>query len=1457
MYASAPTSRPLVLPSVRTVTSLVVLTALVASALAGVVQPRQLLPRTSPAVPARTGLDQLPLAFEPNAGQVDPEVRFQVRGLGGMIYFTDGEVVMTLPASQYGERVSEMLSVLRLAFDGASTPNVTGVDPLPGTVSYFIGDDSTRWQNGIATYAGIVYSELYPGVDLHYDGTGGQLKGTYTVAPGADPGRIRWRYQGAAAVTVDPATGNLRVTPTGAERGATLTEAAPVAWQEIGGRRVAVKARYAVARDGSTSFVLGTYDQTQALIVDPTLSFSTALGGSGSDRATGVAVDPAGNTYVTGYTSSTNFPTGNAVQTTINGSGDAFVTKINPEGTARVYSTYIGGGRDEGYFGGGAIATDQAGNAYITGSTTSPDFPTVGAIQDKIVHDSDFYVVKLSPSGNGLVYSTYLGGSGRDVGAGIAVDYDGNAYVTGGAGRNFPLASPIFPYRGGDAVIAKLNPGGSELVYSTYLGGSSIDAGQAIAVDSEGSAYVGGFSYNINSADFPLVTPLQPKHGGGTRDGFVAKLNPAGDALVYSTYLGGSGDDWVEGVAVDAAGNVAVMGNTSSTNFPLRAAYQATYGGGDLDAFVAKLNDTGRTIVFSTYLGGSDGENSVSKREGGIGVDPEGGIYVTGMTSSRNFPFRTAGALQPRRSGADAYVTKFQANGAVVYSTPLGGNGSEFGMGVAVDDAGTAHVAGTTQSPDFPTVAPLQATLANNSNFDAFVSRIAHGPGRTVMFDPNAIDFGTELLNVASLPESLYIANVGTAALPIGTVTLSGPHAADFIIIKNKCTGQPLATNAECRIEVRFKPQGSGTRFARIVVQSSLWDGPRSIFLRGMGRPNVIIEPTAVDFGFQRTGVTTPAQSVTLRNLATVPQAITTPTITGLHKDDFALTTTCGSSIPGASSCTVEVTFTPKELDGRYARLSVLPQGADQPLVVPLSGFGGTTPSIAVSQVDATPIGDIPLVSRDKEVRITGRNFNITATNNKVRVYVGGHDIFTLDVRSDRTIDGSFTIPLQLEGELTIEAEHLGVSGDAPVTARLRTPMEDLPVILIPGVSGTKLIAEKEFTYVAPGNPELAIPFPDPLQLLPKPYSYAAGQSLWLDASHLFGATFKEYRVFDALMLNHYGSTPEPDVLGNTSRKIVPGDLLWNVDIGVKQEDFYGKLRDHVLSLGYVAANKAGTASGSKRLYYFGYDWRKDVYGTGPDLNALVERAMRETGKTKVNIIAHSMGGWVTRNYLLQYGATDVDQVITLGTPFLGAPKALKVLEHGDEWGMVWHPANNWGGPLGDLGLGLHPKQMKRLARNFPAAYELLPSKYWFQGRPFSFTANPAYITRSVNNSGTMEYELLGFGATSQFLRQRHNYDLVRTAERFHGQGIGDLSLLTNQYIHHRIAGTEVSTNGRIEYSPRKVCATVFVVVCTDLPEFAFPKMNLKGDGTVPFHSAIGAYAPPDRTRLRGAGRGA
>ena len=389
-----------------------------------------------------------------------------------------------------------------------------------------------------------------------------------------------------------------------------------------------------------------------------------------------------------------------------------------------MYSTYLGG---SGYDLGLGIAADASGNAYVIGDTSSTNFPTVNPLQAGYGGGSDAFVAKVNATGSALVYSTYLGGSGGDQGQGIAVDSSGNASVTGTTqSTDFPTANPLQAKLSGigDAFVAKLNASGLALAYSTYLGGSGNELGLGIAVDTSGNAYVTGFT---QSTDFPTVNPLQPALGGGVIDAFIAKVNASGSSLVYSTYLGGSGPDYGSGIAVDASGNAYIMGITSSTDFPTANPFQAAYGGGTWDAFVAKVNAAGSALVYSTYLGGL-GED----RDGGIAVDASGNAYVTGSTQSANFP--TANPLQAALSGiGDAFVAKLNASGsALAYSTYLGGSDFDQGHDIAVNASGDAYVIGDTFSTNFPTANPLQA--ANGGNLDVFVARI---------FDSNASNFFT------------------------------------------------------------------------------------------------------------------------------------------------------------------------------------------------------------------------------------------------------------------------------------------------------------------------------------------------------------------------------------------------------------------------------------------------------------------------------------------------------------------------------------------------------------------------------------------------------------------------------------------------------------------------------------------------------------------------------------------
>jgi hypothetical protein len=473
------------------------------------------------------------------------------------------------------------------------------------------------------------------------------------------------------------------------------------------------------------------------------LAFSTYLGGTANDQGLGVAIDAAGNSYVTGATTSTDFPvTPGAYDTTFNGASDAYVAKYDPSGTL-LWATYLGGSGDEAPTG---IAVDGSGDVYVTGQTGDASFPTTaGAFQTSIHSSQDGFVAKINATGTALVYSTFLGGSGADYGGfGMAVDSSGDAYI-GGSTRSsdFPTTPGAFrpskPGFGGvnSATVTELNPSGSALVFSTYLGGTSSTFNEGvygIAVDVSGSVYVTGVT---SAADFP-ATPgaFETSLPGGGNQIFMAKFNSSGSALLYSTYLGSSGgtsavNGGVGGLAIDGAGNAYITGDTNSSNFPTTpGAFQTAYGGGSSDAFVSELNAAGTALVFSTYLGGS-GDDFAPPYGGGISMDAAGDVSVVGRTTSMNFP--TTNALQPAYGGgtSDAYVTRLSAGGAgLAYSTYLGGSGAEdyvitYGGLIAVDPAGNAYVTGATSSTDFPTASASQSN--NAGSVDAFVAKITNG----------------------------------------------------------------------------------------------------------------------------------------------------------------------------------------------------------------------------------------------------------------------------------------------------------------------------------------------------------------------------------------------------------------------------------------------------------------------------------------------------------------------------------------------------------------------------------------------------------------------------------------------------------------------------------------------------------------------------------------------------------
>ncbi len=712
-----------------------------------------LLLTSAPAQAAGAPAPALPLVFVPNQGQLDPQVSFAARGLGGALFFTSREVVLVLPersarlSPPQREPEPARARVARVQFVGASrAPRIRGTGPLPGVVHAFHGRDPARWRSHLPAFAAVTYEDLYPGVALRYEARTGGIKATYTLAPGADPARIRWRYLGGTP-RLDT-TGRLVVELEGREAaagaGARLTEQAPVAWQESPSGRTPVRVRYALA-GGAVGFVLPDgWDPARPLVLDPVLTYSTFLGGSAEDVGYHAAVDATGAVFVVGYTLSVNFPTLDPFDPTCGTDGtcngavshDAFVAKLDPtvSGAASLlFSTYLGGsGSDYGV----RAARDGGGNVYVVGLARA-DFPTTANAFQQVFGGgagADAFLTKLSPDGSALLYSTYLGGSSGDGAWGLAL----NGAVAEVAGQTLSTDFPITPgaldstcgtdgsCNGGasDAFLARVNTAASgvaSLAYATFLGGSGQDQGYDVSRDGAGNVYLSG---RTASTDFPLVNASQASNGGGF-DAFVAKLDAAGSSLGYATYLGGSGYEDAYTIALDTGGRVHAVGTTSSADFPTTAsAWQLAFGGGPYDAYYARLDPGapgGSPPLYSTYLGGSADDEGF-----GLTLTASGRAYLGGFSLSTDYPV-TAGAYQVANAGAyDAFLTKLDSGlsgaSSLLYSTYFGGLSSDAIFGLALDASENVQVVGQTFSTNLPTVGAYQAAQAGGS--DVFFAKL-------------------------------------------------------------------------------------------------------------------------------------------------------------------------------------------------------------------------------------------------------------------------------------------------------------------------------------------------------------------------------------------------------------------------------------------------------------------------------------------------------------------------------------------------------------------------------------------------------------------------------------------------------------------------------------------------------------------------------------------------------------
>jgi hypothetical protein len=995
---------------------------------------------THPKAPNSYG--KLPLSFEPNRGQTDKQVKFMARGAGYTLFLTPTEVVFSLQHNRARAGVSQELadnilnppkpaeqtsSVLRVQLVNAdSNATVIGQNELPGRTNYFRGNDPSKWTTNVETFAKVQYTNVLNGIDLVYYGNQGQLEYDFVVSPGANSRLINLKFNGARNLHVDKQTGDL-VLQAGKEE---IRFHKPVAYQnDAGDSKHLVAADYILESNNRVSFAVGNYDRGKPLVIDPTLTYSTYLGGSSNDYGTAITVDSTGNAYVTGYTNSVNFPTTSGAFQTACGGGcsgttvDAFVSKIDPTGSFLVYSTYLGGTAND--YGNG-ITLDASGNAFIVGQTFSTNFPTTaGAFQTKCSPDNcasgDVFVTELDSTGSHLMYSTYLGGTGKNQGNAIVLDSTGNAYITGWTQSiTFPVTSGAFQTTckcaQSVAFVTKLNTRGSGLVYSTYLGGTNGDVGYGIALDSSNNAYLTGYT---QSSNFPTTPGAYQSSLGANRAAWITKMNTTGTALVYSTYLGGTTSVTTPceacgtAIAVNSAGNAYVCGLTAESDFPITpGAFQSVFASSPNghDAFLTELNPTGTGLVFSTYLGGSGDDGAT-----GIGLDPSGGVWLRGNTKSTDFP-TTPGAFQTVNRGSfDAFVAELNSTGSqLLYSTYLGGSGTEYGGATAVlaldnQNPPSVYVTGYTNSTNFPVVAGSLQT-SNAGQNDAFVSKFSSSPN--VGLGP-ALNFGNVTDGTTSAPQTMTLTNTGNANLTVSNVNITGPNSADFAQT-NTCT--TVAPQATCPITVTFTPSIAGTETASVSVADNAPGSPQVGSLTGVGvgnGPAVSFSPTSLTFATQLIGTSSTPQNITLSNIGNASLAVTSVSV----GTNYSETNNCVPSVGVGASCTITVTFKPTKPNVISGSVTVTDNATGSPQAVPLTGTGtfvNLSPAslnfgtVVVGQLSTpqtvTLTNTAKFALTIKALKITGADSSdFTETNTCTTVAVGGSCTITVTFKPTTT----------------------------------------------------------------------------------------------------------------------------------------------------------------------------------------------------------------------------------------------------------------------------------------------------------------------------------------------------------------------------------------------------------------------------------------------------------------------
>ncbi|MFZ0816457.1 MAG: choice-of-anchor D domain-containing protein [Candidatus Sulfotelmatobacter sp.] len=920
--------------------------------------------KTQPGMPATTNYGKLPLTFEANQGQTGAKVKFVSRGQGYTAFLTSGGIALSLrpnppvPVQQANyiaaSTQASLNTTLQFKLMGAAqNPSVVGENQQSGVVNYFIGKDPTKWLTKVPTYARVRYKNVYPGIDLVYYGNHQQLEYDFAVSPGTDPSQIQFEITGANQIDLDE-QGNLVLQTVSGE----LRFQSPVIYQESSGTRVPVSGAYVVNDPTHISFHVAQYDVNKPLVIDPVLLYGTYLGGTGSDQPSGIVVDSTGSVYIAGYTDSADFSL-TTFGSPAASSNHVFVTKLDPTGSSLVYADYLGGNSDDYAIG---LALDSSNNVYVTGSTTSTNFPTVNPYQSAALGPYTGFVSKISADGSTLVYSTYLGGSGFDEPASVAVDTLGEAYVAGTTtSQDFPVANAYqpaaLPNQGGAygnyGFLTKFTANGSSLNYSTYFAGNTnvpncgsscyptpYSAISDVAVDANGNAYVAG---TTNTSNFPYTSGAYLTSNSPVADatiGFVSKFASAG-TLDYSTYFYGSSGNpmGIGAIAVDGSGSAYITGTVSSdTTFPTTSTSicnPGVSGVGCSYAFVSKFDPTAATLMYSTFLG----LNNYASPES-IALDSSNNAYVVANTDSA--AFGTNNAIEGYTNENDILLVEIDASATTeLFATYLGGSDNDFASGLAVDANGNVYIAGSTSSADFPvTQEAFQNVLGGGT--DAFVVKIGPNSATAVALSPSALQFAEQSVGSSSAAQTVLLRNMGSAALSISSIAGSGDFAET-----NNC-GTDIAAASNCTLSVTFTPTASGLRSGQIVIQDGAAGSPHVISLSGIGSSAVVtLAPTNLTFSAQQLGTSSAAQTVTLTNSGNAALSISNIQATG----DYSQTNNCPSTLSAGSNCTFNITFTPTVAGTRTGSVSLSDNLSNSPQTVTLTG------SAYLTAITAAPSG--------------------------------------------------------------------------------------------------------------------------------------------------------------------------------------------------------------------------------------------------------------------------------------------------------------------------------------------------------------------------------------------------------------------------------------------------------------------------------------------------------------------